>query len=585
MEYQNQAAPPRKRGCLKLACGGCLCVFLLSIALGVAGWFSLNRWEPGKSAWELLPPSTTWAVEGHDLHLLLDSAFKDQGVLSLLDRAGEALDKAMAEMGDTNERPSGDVFRLVAEMYGSLGFLHKALAPNIAAAGMGGEGGREFFALVRPSTWMRWTSEVDDSSIRQVDEGKIKLYAAMVDGWMALSVSEALLEEILDQRTAPAKPFGPAPGRTDAYLAFGFRNSTESSPVTPPASTSTRPAAGSLMLNDPFAVAESSDEPPSSAGGFKVRGMLLPVDGGWSVDGDSAWDGMDFGEAGRGGGPAVRSDSLPVEHDLSLRVFLPEHRWKQYQNAIEARAEPGMADDKPSWQRMGWLWLWTAWLANASGDFVVHADKPAVPEKDGVPPLPVITLGWTNAPGVDSPKAAAAFNDTAKLFLESLTGPGGAPVPDTLRKKITYDATQTAQGFEGRVSLPPVLANSAQPAWLLASNAGWLSTDPKGIPAQPDQAAATLDSAGVDAGALVVNARWDISESLRYSTRTLFLDRLDQMPDSIIPDREAERHVVDIINHLVAVFPAGTLDIDAPPNTPHATFHLWLRQGVRNDFP
>lgn len=561
MSSGNEGKKGGRFGCLKLTCGGCLCLLIMAVFAGLAAWHALSRWDRGQSAWEHLPPAALWAVEGHDIGSLLGKLAEEPLLLALADRQARTLARSSGA-GDI-----GESIRAASEAYRHFTFLHPVLLPNIATVGGTGERG-ETFAILKPPAWMRWTGDLPDEGAgagRRPEFGGSGWYGASVEGWLVLAASESMLNEILANWRAAAKPLGPAPGRDDAYLAVGFRTSAARPPSG--AGAPAAPEAGGLMLNDPFA-AGGDDEYAGAGGkgGAAVRLIILPEAGGWSVEGgarfaDANLSAPTAGGAGRGA-PAIPRARPPAGRDARLDADIdPEFldAVRERLAAVAGNASP--ATDSP-WKALGWLWLNDAWLARVSGRLTLLAASPAAPADDAVAPLPVFSLGWTWAPDVDPRTAAEEFGGALTLWLESLTGPGGAAPLAVLRNRI-HAENRPDGGVSGSVDLPPVLANHARPAWLLwtapSPAGGWLASDPAGLPAG-DAARELAQGRGGPAPApsrSSASATWELSDSFRSSLMAVLRERLELFSPDAVPQKSAILQALEYVDAVLKVYPSG----------------------------
>lgn len=517
----GEQGEPRRWGCLKVTCGGCICIVVFSVFAAVIVWNLLNQWEPGKSAWAHLPPSTVLAVEGHGLNELLSHVLDDPGAMSVFDRLATVLDGDEAALIGAEYHTYGDIIRSIRQFYKRFSFLHRAAAPNIALVGAGG-GGRDPFVIVRPPTWMRWLSPAVEGEMQVHRDGDS--FSMSIDGWLVMSASRDLLQEIADNWRAAPKPFGDSPGTTRAYIAFAYREAREKTRPEPPSAGS-----GGIMFADPFA---GADVPPlpAESDGLVMRGLVLPMRNGWSVDGAAGKVEL-FGEAiAWEAGDADPGVSLPEGHDFALLIAPSPDEWRTASAPIAEAARRGAAADSVAAERLFWMWLWDSWLSGVSGEFVLYGDPPAVPAVEGVTPLPVFSIGWRYPDGVDADRAGAEFGRSLALFLDAATAPGGDPWLQAAKGALGHREWPGGRGRKGEVTAPAVFVNGARPTWLFpaASHpaAGWLATDPGGLSDAVVAPAVWAAANGPGKSGSAASLRWNGSDAFRSALFAVMRERL-----------------------------------------------------------
>ena len=557
------------------------------VVAGVVLWYVLSRWEPGQSTWEHLPPNTVWAVEAHGVNDLLTHISRDEGIMSLIARAAVELDEKKAAFTGHGPKSFSEAVNTFSKMFGMFGRFYTIVAPNIGVIGVAGEGGDEFFAIVRPTHLMQKFAELPeaDGSIVPLDtDAGLHLYMMRIDGWMAVAEDQDLLREIADNWNAKTKPLGPSPERRDAYIAFGFREWQAES--IGGAAADEPEASSPLMLNDPFAQPGSGGD--SSADDRYARVLLLVDDAGWHVGGEVAWGKRAFsGKSGfvGSGGDEIWSAPEPARADaadLTVAARAGRELYTSWKGIMEQSAGNAQSAESPPWNSLARLWITQAWLNNAAGDFLLLGTGPAAGMVDGVPPLPVFSLGWRIDPAVDQVKAKEDFAAALSLLLDSLTAPGGSALEQSVRTAITYESGRTGQGLEGVANIPPVMANSARPAWYLPDSApvGWLASDPSGLPkATPDLTPERGMPPQPGDNTLHAAAAWNISNSFRDALFDVAQDRLETLPDSIVPWREKLLDNLDTINGALEIFPEGRARVSCDAEAKVVRFQLRIPHG------
>lgn len=581
-----------KSGCLKWTCLGCLGVILLGVTTCVVLWFSLTSWNKGESAWDHMPPSTTFAIEVHDVDALLSRATNDPGVQTMLHGAGEELALMLAELAD--EIPSssdGGMFGDPAEFYNSYGFLYKMLLPNVATLGISEIDGEElFFCFFKSPYWVKIVLELPDK------EGEIKkninsssrgedFYTMVMDGWTVMTDNRELMEEIRDNWRAKALPLGPFTPVASPHISMALKIRSFDDDIAVEDDDSVPPNSfmhGGPLQGLPPQQAATTEEPAQteewldSDAGYVLRGALKPDGDSWKIEleyrtGDVLfantltqsidWAGLekhgsvkplgkaDFRLIGRA------SETLVTEALQTLAADIGE---------INPRLEP-------AWRSTLWTWLHDAWLTRTSGDFALYSGLPAVPEKGGIVPAPVTSLAWKWARGTDSAQAALDFNDSLVLLLDAVRTSGG-PLPlQAVKDSLEYEVRRDGPDLLGTVSIPAVLANAARPAWLLPTESpfplGWLASDPLGLTAAKGKLPEWENLHAAGKRDLRLAASWSVSDLYLERLYAFFADRLPAAVD----EEEAKETLESLTfyKRLLAAFPDGASDAWLDTETEH----------------
>ncbi len=583
-ETPAQPPPPRSGGCLKLTCGVILGLMVLGAILFLVLWYFLTRWGKGESAWEHLPPSAVAAVELYDVRGLLEHALRDPAIVSQLRPHMKWVERQLAASPDFQYTPSPDGEELL-EYYRSLGFLHTTLLPNIGIIGMTDDD--EVFAIAKMPPWSRWSiGKAESGRSIPLDNG---FQVIFIESWVALSTSEAVLQEISDNWSAGAKPLGPAFAADAPHVAAaGFwpgKGAGAGAPAAPPPGTP-------MMLGNPFAA------PPGAAGGGAVgagdaaeragRVLLKPGGKGWEVVGGAGqfagrnevlafFSGLER-DGFRGSGLSVPK---PEGNDLAASASIAPELYERYVEWLRGRAGSRAGGQAGN----GANALLDAWLGKAKGDFLVFAGEPAVNDPD-LAPLPVVTVGWPLAPGQDPRAAADGFGRAVENLL-AIKAPGGErPLVSAVRESVKIEPLAVAGGEGGVVDLPPVMLNAARPAWVFlgkgGEGSGWLSTDPAGL-AGVSKLTGAFGGTTAGAPALRVSAEWDLSLGFRAAALETVRDRVEMLPDDVLASKDVVLDVCAMLERLFASYPRGAFEASGDPETEGVRFRLTIPEGVRTD--
>lgn len=530
----------------------------------------LNHWEPGKSAWENLPPTTTWVVEAHDIDSLLDHAFSDPGFQALLKNLAHKMDAIDIPVEGASEHNLGDLARGLSESYAEVGYLYKTLAPNIIGAGGTGDSGDEIFLYFRPAGWMHWIMDLpsDGADPIRVDSSGTRAYVVSIDGWIVIAETEKQLQDIVDSWGKKFMPFGEGPKRETPYIAFGVQEKGGS--YFDNGIAEEEDPADFMMMTNPLA---PSPELPSATTGARLwKALFQPSRDGWDAYATGFRNKTD---AGKWEGQLLESlpDSsfpiaiVPGTAEAALSVSASSDAWHKALEPLKNKAEAGIAPEKPTRQRLFWIWLWHSWLSKTSGDFLLTAGAPVAKKDADIPPLPVFTLGWTFDGNVEPETAAREFSDSLSLFLDAATGPGGNEFEQAVRESITYQTTASDKGSGGIVTMPYVVANGAKPAWLFPTDkpgAGWLASDPSGLnTAESVRLGTRVQQMNADERRVVARSEWNVSFALLQGTMEIVRERLSLLPET---ERMPEADV-DVLCGMAELFfsayPRGNFDAAA----------------------
>lgn len=572
-------ATRRRPSYLKWTCG---CLFCLIVLIGLTGlvvWYALGRWTPGESAWERMPAETQWAVEAHDIKFLLEYGLKDEGMASLLRRLGGLLPEDFLEAETRGRRRTSDPVEELREVQRAFGSFYTFLVPNIGLMGGTGADEDDIFIIFKPPTLFRWLISPADNTgqITNVDDDPGSgLCLASQDGWLIVSPSRDTVQKVLDDWHLSAKPLGPASGRSDAFLSFGYRTPGAGDET---ANGSTLPAApGHFMLNDPFAGAEGGLPQTADKRNTlspNVRFLLLPQVEGWIF----------YGEVS-GGDEMAASPNVLQSVESALGAGAPTHFSGELSDfEIAVRMAPGVRDaslrsldslslpsevtDNPR-LALGWRWLREAWLANTQGDITLSGEGPpqyGVGEKVesglDVPPIPLFVLGWTIKDGVVPRLAGEEFTNSLKVWLDAVKSPGGTLLMQSIRDSLDYRVEE--QGLEGVVLLPLVHVSGARPAWRFNLESkppmGWMSTYPSGIPQAIQRGKPLFLRLGTPPqDQFAAAASWDLGQDFLDSFAEWILDRWNSVPaESKDFDLEQAKTGLDVMKACLTAFPRGSM--------------------------
>ncbi|MDR3077359.1 MAG: hypothetical protein LBV15_01175 [Planctomycetota bacterium] len=551
--------PPRRRGCRRFFCLGCLAIPLfLVLGLCLAIYFLI---DPGRDAsgWDRLPASTVLAVEARDLAGLIRRINAEPALRDLIQSLSrEHVAPFLPPELSGQLSPGFNLIDLAEILARSRVFL-----PNVILAGaVPGREGQ--FMLFRPPPLWRWLGGIRDETARPGDAeftaltldtegGKIHLVSR--DGWLMLAPSpETLREFVFPDRTAPP-PLGPAPAGDAPGLRLAIREKRE--------------AGGGLAPDgqpeeDPFPFAwEDPPDATAPAADILHRLALTQAGTGWEVSGAfSLAPGAPLPE--KPAWPAVPAP--PPGNDVFAQARISPERLAEWLDKLRlflagnwpARlAEAGIRPEP---------WLLDAWLSRVSGDFQFLAAKPAEPDMDLVPPLPVVSLAWSWKPELEPEAAGRDFAQAGREFLAALTGPE-APQPLPLLKESLALEERFGPGIRmGCLNLPPVMANASRPAWALplgpeADSPAWLASDPAGLPGAEGGAPpfSTWILPEPKPGGARLTAAWNLSPPFRKALLAVIRDRLETLSDSDPPGRKTILENFGRAEPILALFSAGEL--------------------------
>lgn len=573
----------KKSGCMKFACGGCLAIVIVAAVFAFLAWRYLTSWTPGMSAWEHLPPSTVAAFEIHDIKGLMRTGWADPGVKGLLEQSISGPELAHLAAASEHGFEREGLYTEVTRMFETWGTMYKYLGPNIAVVGFGGERGDELFALIVPTNAINlFLGDARGKLVMHDLEDGDMLYYTLHDGWLALAGSEGMLREILDNWSAKPAPFGAALGESGAFIHFARRSAGGGAAPSDAGAGAPEGEGQSLLFADPLARTEpearDSDDAPAG------RLVIRPVDGGWTVRG---WVGPDAGAfKNPDASAALRGDSTRVSAPVGRGTAMPEiniasrtgpetiRRWLDL--LPPARPDNPGAAGTPAWRR-----FLEEWSQSVAGDLALQMFKPVAPHSDGVPPLPVTSVGWTLPPGVAAADAAARFNASVSELLDAMLP---ASAPPRLADAVRDSAAPRQDGMGGALSLPPVAVNSAHPAWVFieegGGGCGWFATDPSGLPG--DNALFSPADGFFASGrrdGLVLE--WDVSAGFIASCREVAEDRLSSLPADSHPWADGALSKCESLLNVLLHYPRGTLSLDRAENGTWMVVDAAVPFGVR----
>ncbi|MCC8179978.1 MAG: hypothetical protein LIP23_03580 [Planctomycetes bacterium] len=569
--------PPRRYGCLKLTCGGCVGVLALVCIAALALWFLLNRWEIGSTAWEHLPPSTVWALEFHDAKQLMNHAGSGERLSRLVTNNQWLMDQLQACL-DTLTLDDEDAVRELRRGLRVFETVFTAVFPNIAGFGMGGENADQWFFYCRPPTWLRWLLRFGSFSSGNVEYLEDEsIYCGMIEGWLLVSDTRPILDEFIQHWSSGIKPLGSALKRRDAYVNIGFRSeqmrqislaATRGNDAGQEIETTPPP-----LFADPFA--DIHQPPPEKPALHMVRMALYPLETAWRVSGTIE---TAVAESGAVEPNPILNDRTPLwtlGHstgrlpDIRVGARLSEHQYSALLAWLDSLSGRPAPEDSPPWKALGWHWLRHVWLDNANREFILTSRPPARQGRiDGVQPLPVTNIGWSLADHADAAALAKQFDDSLNLLFQSITAPGGNPALQAIRQSIAYQSEVNSSGGTGSLTMPPVLANAARPVWKIADTngrgIGWLATDPTGLPSGRIDANFKDDvnffSNAAGNGAVIA---WDVTPEFLDAVKTIIHERLGHGGAAVAPTRRGEEEIdpAEAIDRFFSLFPYGLINI------------------------
>lgn len=569
---------PKKRGCLKWLCGGCLGIVVLSALAVALSWHFLTRRETGISAWEHLPPSAAMAIEAHDVHSILEHAAKDKGLMSLVAGFADIFTERLDEMLD-GESLSQSRAAYSAESLSELSFLFPFVVPASVVLGVSHEGG--VFLIARPPVWFSWLVDSGaEGTIERVAGGE--RYYCFIGGWLVAATERSLALEIVDNWHRRAKPLGQAMGKDTAFIVAAGRTASGLTPEVKVNHSDPAPQQQLLVLADPFAANKAASVAEDVA--WKV--IATPGDGAWVVNGTA---GMVESVAGTEAffneypksEPALRSLLTPPHetYDVFVKAFVsPDFLRKRL--ALPASQTPPSQPNDPR-ARMGRLVQDTWFNGNATGECLLFAKKPSLPPDPDLPPAPVLALGWRLGDATDRKAVADRFAASVHGIVDSMRRDDSG-LAKALGEHLKFVDLERNDGVGEMLDIPPVILNSAKPAWFFprdgAHGVGWIATDPSAM----DDLPSFDDADSQDRGEILAgSASWDLSEDFRLSVLELLSDRLETLPDSIVGDREKILTILSAVNDILSAYPRGSLDCQGNESAGKISFTATIPFGVQ----
>ncbi len=532
----QQTPPARSGGCLKWGCAGCLGLVLIPLLALVAAWFYLSRWDTRDSAWNHLPPSTVVAMEIRDIRGMLQHSLQDPALISLIGRYSAKLGAELSTLPNLDYVPSRDGREWI-ELYRYFGFLHTAIAPNLALVGMTDTD--DLFILAQLPAWTGWTLNAED-------EGKIFLweqddYIFHLDGWIGIAESSEVLKQVLDSWDANSLPLGPPqidPGPSILLAGKMFDKTPDQ--AKPPAEQADTP----LMLGNPFAAAE-----PEPAFGSIFRFSLRPQGKGWHGAGFASWEmPLEQAESLIRNPPLIDSTAWPDIPALDKPVQMAGHVNAEALVDLFERLEHRLPE------------LAEKLVYSMRGDVVLTVDAPLF-EDPYILPAPVCTLGWA----AQSKNAAENIADELAKTVAAIhtRGPNQTEMASAfLAEAIRVDFLNQADGHGMAVLLPPELANAANPTWFVQPDTEppslWLATDPSGL-AWRGQMQSALGKTEESTAAIRAACGWKMTEKFRTGLYAMVQDRISLLPPDTLPWGEQAAMANELVKAALTLYPQGEL--------------------------
>lgn len=555
---QTQPYPPRKKsGCLRFTCGCLVVVLVGTIIFAFMGWFYLNRWEPGRTAWEHLPPDTLFAIEVHDMKELLERGLSDRGVLSLLSGVERRFASWAKELTMDSAYRDIRYFGELREFYEQAGFAYRVLLPNIIGVASSDPEAEEYFVYFRPPAWLRLAlSEEDYQQVEEISDNGESIYLCIVDGWVILSGTESVVEHARANWHAGGSPFGKKAKIIDPHITVAVRMPAEGNAVN---------GGDMSQMSGPLF---PGGETPGGQGAFADgageiwRGLLLATPETWEIVGDY-WADADVVPTTAPELVMKSEDTiLPApplgEQDPSqmrLAVKMAETEWRELLGHF-----PDSSGAGSSWRDRAMTWLRWDWLERMQGNILFTADRPVVGATDEVVPAPVVGAGWLFATG--DGQAGAGYNKGLAELVEAALEPGG-PMGSFAN---AFSLEMRTDGHGGVVDAPAVVAYGAKPAWRVYPGAerdmGWLASDPSGLPEEKNGLYALRETFFTQEEPDAVAFTWDVSQEFLRSGMEFLRDWLafpvtvsEEDAESLIDG--AEKAAV-----FFGAFPVGTVNVD-----------------------
>ncbi len=542
---EQQTPPARSSGCLKWGCVGCLGLVLFPLLALVAAWFYLSRWDRSDSAWNHLPPSTVVAVEIQDIRGMLQHGLQDPALISLIGKYSAKLGAELSTLPNLDYVPSRDGREWI-ELYRFFGFLHTAIAPNLALVGMTDTD--DLFILAQLPAWTGWTLHAED-------EGKIFLweesdYIFHYKGWIGIAEKSDVLKQILDAWDSNNLPLGPRQIESNPNILVAGKMFEQTPGQTEqPAQQPDTP----LMLGNPFATAE-----PEPALGTFFRFSLRPQGKGWHGAGFAGWETpVEQAESLIRNPPILNSTPWPDIPALDKPVQMAGHVNAEALVHLFERLEYRLPE------------LAETLVYSMRGDVVLAVDAPLF-EDPYILPAPVCTLGWA----AQSKNAAENIADELAKTVAAIhtRGPNQTEMASAfLAEAIRVDLLNEADGHGMAVLLPPELANAANPTWFVQPDTEppslWLASDPSGL-AGRGQIQSALGRAGESTAAIRAACAWKVTETFRTSVYAMVQDRISLLPPDTLPWGEQATMANELVKAALTLYPQGEMRIaiDADKN-------------------
>ncbi|MDR1534914.1 MAG: hypothetical protein LBU64_07440 [Planctomycetota bacterium] len=501
---------------------GCLAVLAGS---AWALWRGFLRGEPAP-AWNEAPASTAWLAEIRGLGELARRLNGNSAAREVAAAVRDHFGLGLFSPGQPSPVPFA--WREFIPDW----LVYPLLPESVWLGGLWGPSEGEaasFFLLLRLGRLPAWLLEKPASA---GSAGRVSYYGfpggrgfffAVRDGWLLVSGARRPAEEFAaGDRTGI---FSPGSVQSAPGLALAWKQERER-PVPVPSGPPDLPFFGL----PPVPGSEAPLLPAEAPAGETVVHRLIAgrIAGGW----EAAF----FFNLAPGETPDESQSLRPGRRELAgadLSAF--------------ARLSPGFKsaclEAGENFLRTGWpdaltlaginpgAWLLDAWLARTAADFQLRLNRPAAPEAAGVPPLPVIGLGWfwqaDGRGGTPALDFAAGLAD----FIGSLANPS-APFPlPALKDSLVYENRRVGGEMRGRLVIPPVVANSLRPAWRLAlenpAGMSWLASDPAGLPDKSPEGSPAGGPPEPEENGAVIMADWRLSPEFRDGLLKLARDRLE----------------------------------------------------------
>lgn len=601
MESYGVYNEPRKSNFWKWTCGCGIVFIVVSIVLCVVLWYALSHWDKGQSAWDHMPPSTFCAMEVYDVKGLLASGFDDPGVRSILQKFSTQMEEAMAEASGEQKYAYRNFVNDLSETFSAFSPFFTMAIPNLGTIGLSqgeDEDSHEVFIIFRPPAWLRMGMTSGEDIEHSTNDEGMDLYIFNTEGWMIVATSEELANEIKDNWNNKSLPLGPSPLRDGPYFAIAMKGWAEDSEGEEDEDTG-QPAP--VVLKNPFGFSENGDVDAdgdtevvegAEDAGFGLRLVVFTDAKGWVMEGE----GVRRRAVGSGAiseevaklVPAARLAAKPgFGSDVEIIVNAsPEvaGRHKENFNRKYNGALPGIP---AKYQELAWRWLNDAWLDKADGAAAMYARQAVAGTVDGVPPLPVVSVSWRLDAEVDPDEAAAEFGDSLAALLAALREDDASSASQAVLQSIEYSREDGPTGYGGVADIPPVMANSARPAWffpkMAAPGLAWAASDPAGIDKTAGAAGPDWGRLGeVGENSLKASGVWDVSTDFREDLFEVIMDRWENIADTDGDDEKSRfKSHLETLRHFLSAFPRGEFDSALDPDEERVLFRVKVPTGVK----